>query len=342
MIRSIRMGWLILLVLPFGMLITPGCAAIENGQSVGRSAQPNPERYEFARLLMGSRCRILVYASSESEAATASAAAFDRIAELDAVLSDYRDDSEASRLLRRTPGVWHPVSPDLARLLRISQDVHRASGGAFDPSVGPLTILWRQVRRTGQLPEPGVLAEARARSGLWMIEVDSDHDRVRFARSGMGLDFGGIGKGYAADEAMRVLRSAGFHRAMIDFDGDIVVGDPPAGQPEGWTVAIDDGRGRQRTVRLSNRAVTTSGDAEQSVEIDGVRYAHLIDPRRGLGLTRPVAATVIADSGTMADALASAACVLGPEKVGRLRAVYPDAVIEVVVGTNDRDSGTER
>lgn len=336
------MSWSALLILCLSVLISTGCAAVRNGEAVGLTAQPIAERYEFARLLMGSRCRIVVYAASEAEAASICAAAFDRIAELDAVLSDYRDDSEASRLLRRAPGEWHPVSPDLARVLRISQEVHRASGGAFDPSVGPLTALWRQARRTGQLPDTGVLEEARARSGLGMIEVDPDHDRVRFARAGMGLDFGGIGKGYAADEAMRVLRTAGFDRAMIDFDGDIVVGEPPPGQPEGWAVAVDDGRGGQRTVRLSNRAVTTSGDAEQFVEIDGVRHAHLIDPRRGLGLTRPVAATVIADSGTMADALASAACVLGPDEVGRLRALYPDVVIEVVVGGNGTDEDAER
>ena len=279
---------------------------------------------------MGSRCRVVLHAESEPAAAASAAAAFDRIAELDAVLSDYRDDSEAARLLRRAPGVWHPVSADLGAVLRLSRAVHDASGGAFDPAIGPLTRLWRETRRAGKLPEPGVIREARGRSGMGLLGIDPDRDRVRFAAEGMGLDFGAIGKGYAGDEALRVLRQRGHPRAMIDFDGDIVVGDPPPGGARGWSVTVLDGYGEPRRVVLANSAVTTSGDLEQFVEIGGVRYAHLLDPRLGLGLTRGVASTVIADSGALADALASAACVLGPEGVDRLREAYPEAMIEVV------------
>lgn len=267
---------------------------------------------------MGTRCRIVVHAPSEDAAAAACADAFDRIAEIETVLSDYRPDSEASRLMRLEPGIWHAVSPDLACVLRLSGRVHAASDGAFDPAIGPLTQLWRQARREGRLPDPATLADARARSGWALIEVDPENDRVRFSRSGMGLDFGGIGKGYAADEALAVLRRAGLPRALVDFGGDLVAGDPPPGST-GWLVEIPDAAGQAREIRLANEAVASSGDAEQFIEIDGVRYAHILDPRTGLGLTRPAAATVRAPSCALADALASAACVMGAEGFERLR-----------------------
>jgi thiamine biosynthesis lipoprotein len=283
---------------------------------------------------MGTRCRIVVYAPSEPQAADAAEAAFGRIAEIEDALSDYRDHSEAARLMRLPPDRWHPVSVDLAAVLHRARRVYAASDGAFDPTVGPLTRLWRRARADARLPPDETLRAARARVGMHRIET-SDDQRVRFDTPGMALDFGGIGKGYAADEAMAVLRAAGFGSAMVDFGGDLVLGDAPPDRPDGWRVDVRVGLGRPRTVHLVNAAVAGSGDLEQFVAIDGVRYAHIVDPRTGLGLTRRTAATVIADSGWLADALASAACVLGPEGAGRLRAAFPQTTIEVTAAADD-------
>lgn len=281
---------------------------------------------------MGTACRITLYAPSEPEAAEAAAAAFQRIAELEAILSDYRPNSEAMRLFRGGTGVWHEVSPDLAAILRLSERLHAAADGAFDPTLGPLTQLWRQARQTAELPSPDVLAAARARSGMHLVEIDPLADRVRFAVSGMRPDFGGIGKGWAADEALIVLQAMDAPMALIDFGGDLVAGDPPPGSPGGWRILIQDGLNEPREITLGRRAVATSGDVEQSVEIDGVRYAHLIDPRTGLGLTRRRAATVTAPTGAVADALASAACVLGSGQLSMLRSAFPESMIEVQEG----------
>ncbi len=286
---------------------------------------------------MGTRCRIVVYGPDEEQAALACKAAFDRIAALEEVLSDYRVDSEVSRFAEFSAGVWCPISPDLERVLVLSRRVYEVSEGAFDPTVGPLTKLWRETRRSGALPETSVLEEARGRVGFDLLEMDG-RGRVRLRKPFIELDFGGVGKGFAADEAMRVLQEAGYPIALIDFGGDVLAGDPPADSPEGWSVEGRDGMGESRMLRLRNQAVATSGDLEQFVEIDGVRYAHIIDPRTGLGLTRRVAATVIAESGALADALASAACVLGPEGAERLAAAF-DGVGGVWIESVGADSG---
>jgi thiamine biosynthesis lipoprotein len=325
------MVWMLLLV-----AAVAGCGHRTGPGTDVRDGQRTLDRYEYARVLMGTRCRIVLFAGSEQEAADAGAKAFDRIAALESVLSDYRADSEASVLVGLPVDQWHTVSPDLAEVLELSRRVFEASDGAFDPTVGPLTKLWRETRRTGQLPDGSRLEAARAVVGPGFVELEG-RARVRLRKSGMGLDFGGIGKGYAADEALAVLRHEGFAIALIDFGGDLVAGDPPPGSPQGWAVEVRDGVGEVRRFLMANRALATSGDLEQFVEIgggggQGVRYAHIVDPRTGLGLTRRIAATVLAEQGWLADALASAACVLGPEGSDRLASRFPGVVIECVVG----------
>jgi len=132
----------------------------------------------------------------------------------------------------------------------------------------------------------------------------------------MRLDLGGIGMGYAADRALEVIRDHGLTAAMIDASGDIVVSGRPPGRP-GWRIgiaAVDGGApaAEGEWLILENAAVTTSGDAFQAVEIDGTRYSHIVDPRTGLGVPGPAAVTVIAADCTTADAVATAASVLGP------------------------------
>jgi thiamine biosynthesis lipoprotein len=131
----------------------------------------------------------------------------------------------------------------------------------------------------------------------------------------MRLDFGGIAKGYAADEMVKALRSGGHSRCLVAAGGDIVAGEPPP-DASAWDVAIAPlGPGDlPPTLRLANAAVSTSGDAEQFVEIAGRRYAHIVDPKTGLGLTDRLAVTVVAPDGTTSDALATAAAVLGPKR----------------------------
>lgn len=270
------------------------------------------ERCEYSQVHMGVRVRVIVYADQET-ASRAASAAFARIAELDATLSDYRVGSEVNLLADRA-GNRVRVSDDLYAVLDMALRLARESGGAFDPTIGPLTQLWRAARESHALPAPEVLERARSLVGSEKVSLDSVARTVRLAAPGMRLDLGAIAKGYVLQEALTALRREGTQRALVEAGGDIVVGDPPPGR-RGWRIDIPGATGElaRRAAALTNAAVATSGDAEQFVVIDGVRYSHVVDPRTGLGLTSRVTATVIAANGALADALATAATILGPE-----------------------------
>jgi FAD:protein FMN transferase len=279
------------------------------------AAAPRLARYEFSLPQMGTGARIVVFASSEEAARQSASAGFARIEALDAVMSDYREDSEVAALGRRAGTGPVRVSEDLFRVLTASQSVSTGSSGAFDVTVGPITRLWRRARRLGEFPDPARLQTARALTGRDKLILNPRERTVTLREPGMQLDLGGIAKGFAADEVVAVLRRHGITSALVAIGGDIVAMDAPPGL-DGWTVAVADLRGdvAPRSILLRDAAVSTSGDSEQWVEIGGVRYSHIIDPRTGAPLTRRSSVTVVAPTGTLSDALATSVSVLGPRE----------------------------
>lgn len=274
-----------------------------------------PQRFEFEAPAMGTSFRVVLYADSAAQAERASEAAFARIRELDARLSDYRDDSELAQLSASSgSGAALPVSADLWRLLALSQSFSEQSSGAFDITTGPIVALWRRARRQGELPSPERLERARAAVGWRLVELDPRSRCATLTAPDMQLDLGGIAKGYALDAALDVLAEHGVERALVDGGGDIAVRRAPPGSA-GWSVVVrpfKDESGRLM-LTLENAAVATSGDAFQALELEGARYSHIVDPRSGQALSSRVSASVIAGDGASADALATALCVLGPE-----------------------------
>jgi thiamine biosynthesis lipoprotein len=275
------------------------------------------ELYRFEAPAMGTLFRCSVFAPDEGQAREAWEAAIARVLELERVASDYDAGSELRRLCERPVGEWTVVSVDLMRLLRRSKEICELTGGAFDPTVGPYVRLWRRARRSGALPEAERIESVASSVGMELVELGEG--RVRLLAEGMRLDLGGIAKGDALDEAMRVMRDRGLGRALLDGGGDVLVGAPPP-DCSGWVIAVRPlgAEGPAWAVSVHDRAVATSGDASQSVEVDGERYSHIIDPRTGLALSGARAATVIAPSGATADALASALCVMGKDGVALL------------------------
>jgi thiamine biosynthesis lipoprotein len=265
---------------------------------------------------MGTLFKITLYSTDESAAKTAAKAAFARVAALDDIMSDYQADSELMRLCDQPAGTPVPISADLFEVLQQAQKFSDLSHGAFDVTVGPYVRLWRFSRKRKTLPDPSELAEARAVVGWNHLRLDLPNRTATLLVPNMRLDLGGIAKGYAADQALRLLKKRGINRAMVAASGDIAIGDPPPGQP-GWKVAIAaiDAHNNEisRTMLLENAGVSTSGDTEQFILINGTRYSHIIDPKTGLGLTNRTQVTIIAPNATTSDALATAVTVLGLE-----------------------------
>jgi thiamine biosynthesis lipoprotein len=288
---------------------------------------------------MGTLFTITLYAPDQSIAQTAAEAAFKRIAVLDDVMSDYKADSELMRLCDRPFGTPVMVSVDLFEVLEQSQKYARLSDGAFDVTVGPFVRLWRSARRRHLLPTPEQISVARQAVGYQKLRLDNSAKTVTLLAPNMKLDLGGIGKGFAADKALAVLKSRGVNRALVAASGDIAIGDPPPGAL-GWKVGVPGMDGDSGTnaafVVLKNAGISTSGDAEQFLEIGGTRYSHIVNPGTGLGLTNRIQDTIIGPNATTTDGLDTTVNLLGPKKGLALVESLPGTAARVSTRDNSR------
>lgn len=307
--------------------------------------QPLPadelQLFEQSARHMGTTITIKLYAIDKSIANRGFTAAFQRIGQLDRIMSDYDEASELSRLSASAPTV-SPIalSDDLYAVLFAAEKMSKESDGAFDVTVGPLTKLWRRARRQRELPSQERLREALAAVGYREIQLDTKQRTATLNRPQMRLDLGGIGQGYAADAALGVLKGLGLRCATVDVSGDIAFGDPPPGT-RGWRTGIaplDAESPPHIILTLSNCAISTSGDAFQFVEIEGIRYSHIVDPRTGLGLRERMSATILTRDCTTADCLATAVCVLGHQHGLDLVEKFPSTSTLVVF---QRDGKTQ-
>lgn len=303
-------------------------------------------RLTYQEQHMGVWVKFTLYAQDRATANKAARRAFDRIKELDRLLSDYNPESELRQLCDRAEaGKPVAIGKDLFTVLAQAEDLSKKTGGAFDVTVGPVVRLWRRARRQKEMPDPERLKEALAAVGYQKVRLDEKNQTATLAREGMRLDLGGIAKGYAGDEALKILREHGISRAIIDASGDLVLGDPPPGKT-GWRIGIAplekvDGP-PSKILEIANASVATSGDAFQFVEIAGKRYSHIVNPKTGLGLTERSSVTVIAPTGIQADSLASAVSVLGPEAGLKLIESTEKTAALIVLGEPKKTYGSKR
>ncbi len=292
-----------------GVLFAAGCRSTPSTHLL--------QRFEFTESQMGSLFNITLYAPDKSTAARAAQAAFQRVAKLNSIMSDYDPESELMQLCRKPVGTPVQVSDDLFDILQHSEKFSRLSNGAFDVTVGPYVRLWRSARKQKTLPSPEAIAAVAGSVGYQKIQLDPRAKTVTLLAPNMQLDLGGIAKGYAADKALTVLRRHGITRAMAAASGDIAIGDPPPDR-KGWAIGIasidSSENSLTKTVLLKNAAVSTSGDTEQFVEIGGVRYSHIVNPATGWGLTQRIGVTIIARNATTTDGLTKAVSVMGAER----------------------------
>ncbi|MFN4256104.1 MAG: FAD:protein FMN transferase [Saprospiraceae bacterium] len=321
----------------------PPCFCAQNPASQqhgGAEPTDSLRRFEFTHPQMGTTFRLVFFAQNDSQATAAARSAFARVDTLNAVLSDYLPTSEAMLLCEKA-GNGKPihVSADLWEVLRLSTKFASETKGAFDPTIGPLTRLWRRARSLKELPDSARVEEARLlvdfteisswcsnppRCGLYRGEVVRAILYARLQKPGMKLDFGGIGQGFAADECLKILRERhGIRRALADAGGDIALGDAPPGE-RGWRIEIPAPDSQRTTLFLKNCGITTSGATYRFFEVGGTRYSHIIDPRTGWPVTTRTLVTVQAPDATTADAWATAISVLGEKGWKKLRRRHPE------------------
>ena len=307
-IRASGLGFRIYVLLA-ALLLLAACRSVPANKPL--------ERFQFTHPAMGTLITITLYAPDLAPAKAAAAAAFQRIDALEDVMSDYQADSELMRLCDQPFGTPVPVSKDLFDVLQRAQRTAKLSDGAFDVTVGPFVRLWRFARKRKVLPTHEEVAAARAAVGWQKLRLDVRTRTVTLLVPNMRLDLGSIGKGYSADQAMQVLKSRGIDRALVAASGDIAVGNPPPGQ-RGWKVGIailgSSTNSAPLTVLLHNAGISTSGDTEQFIEINGVHYSHIVNPATGLGLTNSIQATVIGPDATTTDCLDTTLSLLGVKR----------------------------
>jgi FAD:protein FMN transferase len=299
------------------------------------------QRFEFSHPAMGTLISITLYAPDSAAAKGAAAAALQRIDALEDIMSDYQADSELMRLCDQPFGTPVRVSQELFDVLQRAQQMSKLSDGAFDVTVGPYVRLWRFARKRKVLPTSGEIAAARAAVGWQKLRLDARGRRVTLLVPNMRLDLGSIGKGYAADQALEVLKGRGIDRAVVAASGDIAIGNPPPGQ-RGWKIgiaALDSATNQApRTVLLRNAGISTSGDTEQFIEINGVRYSHIVNPTTGLGLTNRIQATIIGPNATTTDSMDTTVSLLGVNRGLALADSLPHTAALIVT----KDDGQTR
>lgn len=272
------------------------------------------QRYRSTRPLMGVEFSIILYAENEEVASKAIEDAFEEIEAIDRALSDYRPKSEINLLCESAPHETPVrVSALFIETCQLARRIHQESDGAFDITIGPASKLWRAARKNKRLPTREEIQEAKSKIDFTQLRLTSENDEhfASIPQPGMQMDFGGIAKGLAADKAMMAIEKHGIKSALINASGDILVSAPPPGK-DGWTVQIP-GANQNQTITLANSAIATSGDVYQFLEVDGVRYSHIINPKTADAITEPRIVTVIHRQGACADAYASALSVMGEE-----------------------------
>jgi thiamine biosynthesis lipoprotein len=281
----------------------------------------NPCILRLSRVSMGTEFQAILAGPDPDYLRDAGNQALDEVERLEERLSHYRADSEICDLNLRAPHEAVLLEPSLFALVSRAVELSRATGGAFDCTAGPLVKCWgffRGQARMGQgkMPEPADIEEARRRVGSELLELDAAERTVRFRREGVELHLGAIGKGYAVDQAVRVLRELRIEAALVHGGTSTVyaLGSPPGA--EGWEVGFCDPADRERrlgVITLRDRALSISGDYEQFFEAGGRRYSHILDPRTGWPAQGVRSAAVLADNATDTDALSTAAFVVGVE-----------------------------
>jgi FAD:protein FMN transferase len=316
------------------------------------------EEVRVACSAMATRFELVLLGDDPHRLRAAGEEALAEILRIEALLSMYRPNSEIGRINAEAATRPVRVHPEVMELLRLAGAISERTGGAFDVTVGPLMVCWKLAGGGGAVPEPRALEAARARVGYTHLELDAAGSTVRFARPGLVLDLGAIGKGYAIDRAAELLLELGVENALLHGGTSTVRGIGRAGDAPGWTVAVrrpgpardpaghragttprhdpdrpaaEEHDGIVALVELHDTALSVSAVAGKSFVQDGVEYGHVLDPRTGWPVRGATLAAVVCPSATEADALSTALLTLASDERESIRGDGP-AIDYLVLG----------
>ena len=299
------------------------------------TAATTAREFQQQAMLMGCGFEFTIVDEDSAHAAQLLEESINEVKRIESLLSEWIDTTETSRI-NRAAG-QHPVqvSPELYNLLKRSLDISRMTQGAFDISFAGLGTLWTFDGRQTTFPDSSVVDQLRQAIGYQNIQL-LDSFRVYLPQKGMKIGFGSIGKGYAADRVRRMLERNGVRGGVINASGDLIAWGTHSDGSD-WKVGIADPQDPSHILLwlpIRNRAVATSGNYEKFCVIDGVRYAHIIDPRSGYPVKGVQSVTVVSPVAELSDALATAVFVLGVEVGLDLIDQLPETECIIIDGRN--------
>ncbi|HYE86787.1 MAG TPA: FAD:protein FMN transferase [Vicinamibacterales bacterium] len=305
--------------------------------AIGCAGERTPQLVEQSRLSMGSQLRVAVWSTDSARAAESIDQVFSEFDRLEALLSVWKHGSDVVRLNANAGITPVTVSDDTINVLRAAAEGSELTRGKFDITFGALTDIWRFDHDQDNIVPDRALIEARlTRIDYRAVETDRTARTAFINRPGVRVHLGGIGKGYAVDRAIALLRARGFTDFLIQSGGDLYVAGTNGGAP--WTLAIADPRGAHdpfARVQLSDATLSTSGDYERAFLRNGKRYHHLLDPDYGEPAGGCRSVTIVASRATLADILSTGVFLLGPDAGMALIERLPD--VEGVIVTADNE-----
>lgn len=301
--------------------------------------RPSTESVTYSRMLMGTVVEITFPDGDSPAVAEAAEAAFTEIKRLEEIFSSYKKTSDISKITASAGKGPVRVDPGVVEVVEKAIYLSRLSGGAFDPTFGPLGAIWRFNGEVSSVPSPEEIADALKYVGYGRVIVDRESFSVGLKTTGMSINLGGIAKGYIVGLAAGKIRAMGVERAIVRAGGDMFVFQNTrqnSGQKSGKAIKIGIRHPRKPgkligSISVTRGAVATSGDYERFFIKDGRRYHHIIDPSTGYPATGSRSATVVTEDPALADAYSTAVFILGPVK-GMAMVEASEGVQAVIVG----------
>ena len=286
--------------------------------------------HHSSRVSMASTYSLDIYGPDEKELPLIAEAAFDEVDRIDQLMSIYKTGSPVSIFNRNASSQPVPVETELFKFFQTCLKYSNESGGAFDITIQPLMKLWGFYGGQRKIPQQQQIRHILQRVGYEKLVLDPNFQTVYFQETGMAVDLGGIGKGYAVDRVVALLKENQIRRALINAGGSTLfaLGAPP-GQ-KAWSIKIRDPRLTHNseqspvTVQLRNQCLSISGNYEQVLIVEGNRYSHIMDPREGYPIRDVLSVAVITSSGVKGDVMDNILFVKGVHKSNQFLKEHPD------------------